>query len=129
MRNLSSNPQIKTDAGRARSLSTQILLGAFVLALAAPSHGQSQASEVSDEHIAIYKSGILRGCRDEGRRRGDPVENVDAFCSCMINTLTESVSRAEWQQAFFHTVRKEHREEMLVMKPHIHKVGVCKRTP
>ena len=107
----------------------QILLGATLLALALPSHGQSQASEVSDEQIAVYKSGIHAGCRDEGRRRKDPAERVDAFCSCMIKTLAGSVSHAEWQQAFVHSARKQHREEMLVMKPHFEKLAVCKRAP
>jgi hypothetical protein len=101
----------------------------LIILISSVAYAQDQATDVSDDQVAMYKTGLEMGCRDAGRRRGDPVSKVDGFCTCMMSALAASVSHSEWQQAFFHSVRKRDREEMMVLKPHLSKLQACKNSP
>ena len=90
---------------------------------------QENPTQVTDEQIAVYQRGIEAGCKDAGRRRGDPVERVDAFCSCVLKVLVAELARAEWQQAFFSSLRRDPQGEEAVMAPHFEKVGACRSAP
>jgi hypothetical protein len=90
---------------------------------------QELPSEVTDEQIAFYQRGIETGCKDSGQRHGDPAEKVSAFCECVIKVLKTSLTRAEWQQAFFSSFRRDPLGEQRVMAPHMQKIGVCRSAP
>lgn len=103
-------------------LSSLVLLAAFV---AAPAAAQKEPAEVTDKEIAKYKAAALSGCQDAGIKKGDPKENVDAFCGCLVSTLDKSMTRAEWQRAYFHSLKSQGQEERQVLEPHLKNVGVC----
>lgn len=101
-----------------------VVLLALIPAMSA--FAQGSASEVTDEQVSIYRTGLEMGCRDAGRRRGDPEAQVNGFCTCMMDVLSKSMTHSEWQQAFFYSVRKRDREEMTVLQTHMPKVKACR---
>ncbi len=84
------------------------------------------AGDVTDAQVAFYQLGIETGCKDTGRSKGDPTEKVDAFCSCVMRVLKDDVTFAEWQQAYFYSIKRQGREEMRVMGPHMSKTQTCR---
>ena len=103
---------------------------AFTGIVTVSAHAQSSPSEVTDAEIERYKSTAQGGCRKAGIARGDPQEKVDAVCGCVMETLSKSMSRSEWQQAYFHALKKQEAEEKKVLAAHAAKLGVCRpRSP
>ena len=86
---------------------------------------QDTPTEVTDEQIASYQQGIETGCRGAGLRKGDPLDRVDAFCTCVMKVLRSELTPAEWRQAYFHAARHEEKEERAVMAPHLQSVATC----
>jgi hypothetical protein len=97
-------------------------------ALVTSSHvsAQQAPAEVSDAQVNAYRNGLDSGCRDAGHRTGDPKARVDSFCFCLLNILKSSLSYSEWQQAVFYSMKKQEREAMLVLDPHMAKAKACK---
>lgn len=87
---------------------------------------QEAPADVSAAQVNAYRNGVDLGCRDAGRRKGDPQAKVDGFCSCLVDTLKNSMSYSEWQQAVFYSMKKQEREAMLVLGPHMAKAKACK---
>jgi hypothetical protein len=87
---------------------------------------QQQPSEVTDKEIERYKAAAKNACMEPGIARGDPREKVDAVCSCVIGALSKSMSRSEWQQAYFYSTRKQADDERKVIAPHLPKPEVCR---
>jgi hypothetical protein len=87
---------------------------------------QKEPSEVTDKEIERYKAAAKTACVEPGLARGDPPEKVDALCSCIIGALTKSMSRSEWQQAYFYSTRKQPEEERKVIAPHLPKPELCR---
>ena len=110
---------------------TLLLCLAAMLALlfAAEARPQTDPAAVSDSMIEMYKFGVLTGCRNRGREVGDPAEQVEAFCGCMIKTLNEVVSKGEWQRAIVLSLNKQEAEEMQVFTPHLPKLVHCRTKP
>jgi hypothetical protein len=82
--------------------------------------------EVSAAQVSFYQLGMETGCKDAGRRRSDPPERVETFCNCMMKTLKEHATQEEWQRAYFHSRKREDREEMQALAPHMPKVQACR---
>ena len=102
-------------------------LAAVLAVLAAgPAVAQKEPSEVTDGEIAKYKALARTACAETGVGRGDPKEKVEAFCSCVIDTLNESMTRAEWQQVYFYSMKQQPKEEERVLAPHVPKIGRCR---
>jgi len=101
------------------------LLLAVVLAGAV--HAQDAPSEVTDAEIARYKASAQSGCRQAGMARGDPPVKVDAFCNCVLESLTKTMKRPEWQQASFYSMSKDAAAEMKVLAPHVQNLGFCRQ--
>jgi hypothetical protein len=91
-----------------------------------PAIAQESPNEVTEQQVAIYKSGMDRGCRDSGRRRGDRPARTDAFCSCVARTLDEQMKFEQWQQAYFFSVRRLHREEERIVDSVLPKLKHCR---
>jgi hypothetical protein len=87
---------------------------------------QETPAQVTDAQVDFYQRGIEAGCKDAGRRHGDPVEQVDSFCNCVVKTLKAEVTAMEWRQAYFHSVRHEADAEQTVMAPHMSHLGACR---
>jgi len=85
---------------------------------------QESPQDVTSEQVSFYKLGVETGCRDQGRRKGD--ENAEAFCSCVMEVLNANVSFEDWQKAYFFSRKRQDREEMQVLGPHMGKVRVCR---
>jgi hypothetical protein len=87
---------------------------------------QQEPSEVTDKEIERYKAAAKDACMQPGLARGDPREKVEAVCSCIIGALAKSMSRSEWQQAYFYSTRKQADEERRVINPHLPKPELCR---
>ena len=87
---------------------------------------QEIPEEVTESQVAVYQRGMDMGCKDAGRRRGDPAEKVDAFCNCVAGVLKENVTQSEWQQAYFYFRKRQEREEMRALSAHTAKIRTCK---
>ena len=105
---------------------TAMLLAALV---SAPAGAQSDPSEVTDKEIANYKALATSSCQDAGTKKGDPKEQVDAFCGCLISTIDKTMTRADGQRAYFHSMKGQGLEERQVLEPHLKNVGVCVPQP
>ena len=101
---------------------------AFVLTAsqAALTFAQSEPAEVTDTEIARYQSRAKEACVQAGLSRGDPKERVEAFCGCMLDTLTKSMSRSEWQQAYFYSMKEQSDDERRVVAPHLSQLDACR---
>jgi hypothetical protein len=94
-------------------------------ALAGTAAAQESPSEVTDAEIAKYKKAAYEGCREPGLKRGDPETRVNAFCSCMIMQLEQTMKRPDWQQAYFYFIRNESEQHNRVLAPHLPNVKHC----
>ena len=103
-------------------------VAAFVLcaAFSASALAQKEPSEVTDKEIDRYKTAAKTACMEPGLAKGDPREKVDALCTCIIGALNKSMSRSEWQQAYFYSTRKQAEDERKVIVPHLPKPEVCR---
>jgi hypothetical protein len=84
------------------------------------------STEVTTVEVSVYKLGMATGCRDAGRRRGDPATKVDAFCGCMAKTLEERVTADEWKQATFFAQQRRDADEQRVLSPHMQALSACR---
>ena len=96
-------------------------------ALASPLHAQNDPSEVTDGEIARYKETAQAACRESGMARGDPQTGINAFCNCVLETLSKSMKRTEWQQAYFYSLKKQQPEEQAVYAPHRASLEGCRQ--
>ena len=87
---------------------------------------QESASDVTADQVAIYQLGLEMACKRGGRKRGEPPEQVDAFCTCSIRVLKENASFSEWQQAYHYWRKRLSREASDMLAPHMPKIQACK---
>ena len=106
--------------------SLALLLAALI---SAPVAAQKEPAEVTDGEIAKYKALAASSCHEAGTKQGDPKEKVDAFCGCLVATINKTMTRAEWQQAYFYSLKGQSKEERQVLDPHLKNVGVCMPAP
>lgn len=101
---------------------------AFLLTalLAGTVSAQDSPADVTDGEIARYKAKAQNVCREAGMKRGDTQVKVDAFCTCMIDTLSKSMKRPEWQQAYFYSDKNLEKDEEAVLAPHLGRLEVCR---
>ena len=93
---------------------------------AAPVKAQNAPSDVTDGEIDRYKTIARNACIDSGAAAGAPQDQVLAFCGCVLDTLTGSMTRPEWQQAYFYSMTDRSEEEKAVLAPHMAKIEVCR---
>jgi len=86
---------------------------------------QGSPNDVSAVEISIYKLGIETGCRNGGKR-DDPREKVEAFCSCVMRVLNETMADADWQRAYYYSRKRLDREEQQILMPHMQKLQTCR---
>jgi hypothetical protein len=86
----------------------------------------SDATSITDFEIGMYKSGMKKGCTDQGiGKGGDPTE-VKAFCECVLNVYSQSLTREDWQVATYSAQNKLDRDEAKVFAPYFVQVRGCK---
>lgn len=88
---------------------------------------QEAPSDVTEAQVLIYQLGMDTGCKHAGRRRGDPTDKVDAFCNCVMKTLKDNASQAEWQQAYYFSQKRQDREEAQALASHMPRIKACKQ--
>ena len=99
---------------------------AFLLMRPDPVFAQESASDVTAAQVTLYQIGLETGCKRSGRRRGEPPEQVDAFCACSIRVLKENASFSEWQQAYFYWQKRLNREASDLLASYRPKLEACK---
>jgi hypothetical protein len=106
---------------------TKYRLSALLLACVLSGHAaaQQEPSEVTDNEITKYRTVAESACRDSGKQRGDPEDQVTAFCSCLMTHLVKDMSRVEWQQVYFYSLKKQGEEEQKVLVPHLKTFRGC----
>ena len=104
----------------------QVAAFACALSHVAVAFAQKDPSEVTDKEIARYQATAKEGCVQAGLSRGDPQDRVEAFCGCMLDTLLKSMSRSEWQQAYFYSLKAQSDDERRVVAPHLPKLDACR---
>jgi hypothetical protein len=110
-------------------MNTRLLALLLACLFSAPVAAQKEPSEVTDKEIAKYKALADTSCREAGAKQGDPKEKIDAFCGCLLTTLNKSLTRPEWQQAYFYSIKGQTKEEMAVLGPHLKNVAACRPAP
>ena len=103
----------------------QLLLSLWTFA-ASEVVAQEKAIEVTEAEVAFYQLGIETGCKDAGRRRGDPAEQVEGFCNCLMSLLKAELTFEEWQQASLFSRNRQEREEMEILRPHMAGIQECR---
>jgi hypothetical protein len=89
-------------------------------------YAQDMPEQVTNAQVNAYRLGLEMGCKNAGRQRGDDAQKVDGFCGCMLEVLNKSMSPEDWQKAYFYSVKKQEREEMLLLRPHMSKIQTCR---
>ena len=107
-------------------MKTRIATLLFCVGLSAFAFAQKEPSEVTDKEIERYKATAKNACMEPGLAKGDPRERVDALCSCILAALSKSMSRSEWQQAYFYSLRNQPEEERKVLAPHFPRPEQCR---
>jgi hypothetical protein len=110
-------------------MNTRLLALLLACLFSAPVAAQKEPAEVTDKEIAKYKALADTSCREAGAKQGDPKEKIDAFCGCLLTTLNKSLTRPEWQQAYFYSIKGQTKEEMAVLGPHLKNVAACRPAP
>ena len=102
----------------------------FVLccAFASSSGAQKTPSEVTDAQVREYKALAEKGCAEAGKAQGDPPQKVAEFCKCISSVFEKSLSREEWQRAYFYSKEGRAAEERNVFGPHESKIRACVRS-
>jgi hypothetical protein len=77
-----------------------------------------EPSEVTSVEVGIYKAGMTKGCKDQGRKSADHARN-DRFCDCVVSSLVAKMTNEEWQRAMFFAQQRKDKEEHAVMAPHM----------
>jgi len=110
---------------------TRHLLPFLLLALHIPGAlAQSSAREVSDLQIAGFKGSMDNGCREAGKKHGDPASHVESVCACLRRVLEENVTIDNWRQAFFEDSRANPAEvQKLLITPNAEKLRACAEKP
>ena len=104
----------------------RIRLAALLLAVfSGLALAQNSPSEVTDKEIERYKAAAKTSCTEPGLARGDSRAQVDALCGCIIDALAKSMSRSDWQQAYYYWARKQPDNERKVLSPHLPKPELC----
>jgi hypothetical protein len=101
-----------------------LLLGA---ALTAPVNAQEAPAEVTDGEIAKYKVSAQNACREVGMAGGDSQARISAFCQCALEVFSKNMTRAEWQQAYFYSLKNQVKEEQAVYAPHRARLEACRQ--
>ena len=83
-------------------------------------------SDVTDAQIRDYKSGNEKSCLDAGKAHNDPPEQVAKFCKCISGVFEKSLTREDWQRAYFFSRQGRAAEERNVFGPHESKVRDCR---
>jgi len=104
----------------------RFLLTIAICLATSSTHAQESPTEVTDAQISLYQMGLELACKNSGRRRGDPPEKVEVFCSCASKTLKQNATRAEWQNAYFFNRKRLSREEKEALAAHLPQVESCK---
>jgi hypothetical protein len=94
-------------------------------AAALPAIAQTAASQVTEAQIAEYKRTAGTACREGGKKQGDPEDKVEAFCSCLMQSLDKTMSATEWRQAVVYSRSKEATRERDLLMPHVKKLEGC----
>jgi hypothetical protein len=104
----------------------KLRLTAMLLACAvsASAYAQKEPAEVTDGEIAKYKNTSESDCRAGAAGKGDPAD-VAAFCGCIFASLNKTMTRPEWQQAYFYTQKGEEPRVREILAPHL-KQATCR---
>jgi hypothetical protein len=86
----------------------------------------SDPSEVPALEVAAFKAGISAGCRDTGRKRGDPPQQVDRLCACIFAKLDASLGPEGWKSATFHAQRQQFQELKRLIDPPMASAKECR---
>lgn len=92
---------------------------------AASAGAQNSAAQVNDAQIKEYKAVNEKACREAGTSRGDPPETVTEFCKCITALFEKSLSREDWQRAYFFSKQGRQADERNVYGPHESKLRTC----
>jgi len=101
---------------------------ALAWAATAPAAQQS-AAQVTDVQVSNYKRVAAEGCRDAGKKQGDPEEQVNAFCGCVMDTLDKSMSTAQWREVVSYSLSNQPEQEAKALTPHLAKTKACAPKP
>ena len=82
---------------------------------------------VSPRQIGAYQLGIEMGCKDAGKRHGDPEETVAGFCSCVISTLKSTVPDADWQTMYYLSVTGDSAGEERLLGRYLGNLRSCRK--
>src|SRR5829696_7053246 len=97
----------------------QFFTFALAGALALNATAQDSPIDVSDGDIAKYKSVADAACREGGKKNGGPETKVEGFCACLLDHLTQAMTRTEWQQVYYYSRNQRENDEQQVLAPHL----------
>jgi hypothetical protein len=98
----------------------KLRLTALLLACAvsAAAYAQKEPAEVTDGQIAKYKTASESDCRAGAAGKGDPAD-VAAFCGCIFASLGKTMTRTDWQDAYFYSEKGEAARVRQILDPHL----------
>jgi hypothetical protein len=101
------------------------ILAAIVALAGGATTAYGSPKDVSRLEVATYKDAVGMGCRDQGRRRGHPRDQVERRCKCVIDTLNARLTEEEWKRATFFAQERKEQDEARVLSPHMGAVKAC----
>lgn len=70
-----------------------------------------------DSKIKSYKFHMELGCRDTGAQQGSDIDNVNKYCSCVIDTLNKNIPDNLLSEAVKDAYQGNQKEEYEIMTP------------
>lgn len=101
----------------------------LAITVSGPVLAQKTAADVTVAQVAEYKAAAQKACIDGGEKQGDPRPKVEAFCICLIQTLTKGMTAADWQRAYYFSQTEQIEEERKIIEPHLEKLDACREEP
>ena len=87
---------------------------------------------IDDAQILAFQMGIKNGCVRTGLEKGDDKQDVMSFCSCMLHTLKQNITKESWTKATY-SARVEKKSidqipEIMNLMPQVRKCNESNKT-
>lgn len=98
----------------------------LALLTSSPAYSQQTADEITDRQITIYQTRLEKKCMETGNANMEALHSALAFCGCMMTTLKEGMTHAQWQQLTLLALNYQDQQEVAFIGRQMRKSHACR---
>ena len=87
----------------------------------------ADASGVTELEIQEYKFGLVKGCTDQSRDRGESSDIAKGECGCALHVLEASLTHEEWQAITYGAQTRRNYAEAKILSRYEQQFKECHR--